>query len=56
VESYQQALKRDPDRAEAHLNLAYAYQRLNRPSEAKTEYAQACRLESKFCQYVPADR
>ncbi|MBI4462173.1 MAG: sulfatase-like hydrolase/transferase [Acidobacteria bacterium] len=52
VESYQQALAGRPDFAEAHLNLAYAYQRLNRLAAAQREYETACRLEKEFCQYV----
>jgi Tfp pilus assembly protein PilF len=53
VASYQQALKLNPDLAEAHLNLAYAYQRLNDGPKAAQEYAAACRLEEKFCGAVP---
>lgn len=56
VSSYQRALKANPNLAEAHLNLAYAYQRLGRPSLARTEYAVACRLQQKFCSYMPASR
>jgi Tfp pilus assembly protein PilF len=50
VDSYRQALKMDPNLAEAHLNLAYAYQRMNRPKPAQEEYRTACTLEQKFCQ------
>jgi tetratricopeptide (TPR) repeat protein len=53
VAAYKQALTLDPNRAETHLNLAYAYQRLNQLRAAKQEYDTACRLEEKFCQYVP---
>jgi len=53
VSSYQQALKLDPQLAEAHLNLAYAYQRLRRPTAAKAEYKAACHLEQKYCKFVP---
>jgi Tfp pilus assembly protein PilF len=53
VGSYRQALKLDPQLAEAHLNLAYAYQRLKKPTAAKTEYNAACQLEKKYCKFVP---
>jgi arylsulfatase A-like enzyme/Flp pilus assembly protein TadD len=53
VSSYQRALAADPDLAEAHLNLAYAYHRLGQTAEARQEYVTACRLEKKLCQYVP---
>jgi arylsulfatase A-like enzyme/Flp pilus assembly protein TadD len=50
---YKKALAKDPDYAEAHLNLSYAYQKLKRPGEAKTEYQTACKLDAKLCQYRP---
>lgn len=53
VESYRKALAGNPSLAEAHLNLALAYQKLGRMREARSEYETACRLEAKFCQYVP---
>ncbi len=53
VESYRKALAGNPDLAEAHLNLALAYQKLGRMREARGEYATACRLQQSFCQYVP---
>jgi arylsulfatase A-like enzyme/Flp pilus assembly protein TadD len=56
VASYQNALKLDPNLAEAHLNLAYAYQRLGRPATAKTQYLAACRLEVKYCKFVPGHK
>jgi Flp pilus assembly protein TadD len=56
VESYRKALAADPDLADAHLNLAYAYQTLSQPGAARTEYETACRLQKDFCQYVPGDR
>jgi Tfp pilus assembly protein PilF len=52
VNSYREALKLDPGLAEAHLNLAYAYQRLKRMTSAKAEYETACRLDQKYCQFV----
>jgi arylsulfatase A-like enzyme/Tfp pilus assembly protein PilF len=56
AESYKRALKIDPDLAEAHLNLAYAYERLQHSVAARTEYETACRLQKNFCQYVPGDQ
>jgi choline-sulfatase len=50
---YKKALAKDSSYAEAHLNLSYAYQKLNRPAEARTEYQTACKLDSKLCQYRP---
>jgi arylsulfatase A-like enzyme/Tfp pilus assembly protein PilF len=50
IQSYKQAIKLDPNLAEAHLNLGFAYQRLNHPLMAHKEYQEACRLEKKFCQ------
>jgi arylsulfatase A-like enzyme/Tfp pilus assembly protein PilF len=56
VASYLRALKLDPGLAETHVNLAYAYQRMNRASEANQEYRAACRLQDKFCRLVPKSR
>ena len=53
VRSYRLALKFDPDLAEAHLNLAFALQRLQEPTAAATEYKAACKLEERFCEFVP---
>ena len=52
VETYRQALKIDPNLAEAHLNLGFAYKQLNDPQTAQKEYLEACRLEKKFCEFV----
>jgi tetratricopeptide (TPR) repeat protein len=49
VKSLQEAIEQDPNLAEAHLNLGFAYQKLRRPDAAKMEYAAACRLQSRFC-------
>jgi arylsulfatase A-like enzyme/Tfp pilus assembly protein PilF len=54
IESYKKALAKDPNLAESHLNLGYAYQKQGRTLQAQGEYEAACRLETKFCQYVPA--
>ncbi len=53
VQSYRVALKLDPKLAEAHLNLAYAYQKVGKISQARAEYAIACQLEKNFCPANP---
>jgi arylsulfatase A-like enzyme/Tfp pilus assembly protein PilF len=52
IESYQKALQIDPQLAEAHLNLGYAYEGLHNLSLARQEYQEACRLRVAFCQLV----
>ncbi|PYV68294.1 MAG: hypothetical protein DMG96_36935 [Acidobacteria bacterium] len=53
IESYQEALVINPNLAEAHINLGYAYQSLGQRTRGQIEYEAACRLEAKFCHYVP---
>jgi len=53
VETFHHALKLEPGLAEAHLNLAYAYQRLRRSKDAEREYRTACNLQDRFCRFVP---
>jgi len=53
VANYKQALTLDPNLAEAHLNLAYAYQQMNKPAAARLELDTACKLEQKFCKFIP---
>ncbi len=53
VRNYRIALKLDPGLAEAHLNLAFALQRMQEPAAAATEYEAACKLEKRFCEFVP---
>lgn len=53
VAAYKKALAKDSSYAEGHLNLSYAYQKLNRPGEANAEYQIACKLDAKLCQYRP---
>src|SRR6266567_3170588 len=53
VRNYRIALKLDPGLAEAHLNLAFALQRMLDPDAATTEYEAACKLEKRFCEFVP---
>ena len=50
---YAIALAKEPNFAEAHLNLSYVYEKLNRTRDARAEYETACRLQSDLCQYVP---
>ncbi len=52
AETYRRALSTDPNLALAHLNLAYAYQKLNKPAEARREHEIACRLDKNLCKYV----
>jgi tetratricopeptide (TPR) repeat protein len=53
VKVYNQALGEEPDFAEAHLNLSYAYEKLNHPNQARAEFERACQLNAEFCQYDP---
>jgi arylsulfatase A-like enzyme/Flp pilus assembly protein TadD len=53
IEVYKLAIQEKPDLAEAHLNLAFAYEKLRQVVAARAEYEEACRLDQKFCQYVP---
>jgi len=53
IANYGAALKSDPALADAHLNLAFALLHERKPSQAHTEYQTACRLETKYCQFVP---
>ncbi|MFY9562227.1 MAG: sulfatase-like hydrolase/transferase [Terriglobales bacterium] len=56
IQSYHASLKLDPKLADAHLNLAYALQRIGEPHQAQLEYLAACRFESKYCELVPRSR
>ncbi len=38
IEAYQNAVRLEPDLAEAHWNLALAYATLNRPADAIAEF------------------
>ena len=55
VREFQRAIELDPKLAEAHLNLAYAHQLLHHPRAAHEEYAAACKLDTTFCKFVPAN-
>jgi arylsulfatase A-like enzyme/Tfp pilus assembly protein PilF len=52
IESYRKALQTDPQLAEAHLNLGYAYEALHKSSLAAQEYQEACRLRTEFCRFT----
>jgi arylsulfatase A-like enzyme/Flp pilus assembly protein TadD len=54
VSIFKKALAKEPDYAEAHLNLSYAYQKMKRVREAHTEYETACKLDAKLCEFDPA--
>ena len=51
IGAYRKALQLDPQLAEAHLNLAYAYEQVKNKL-AGQEYREACRLRSDFCRFV----
>jgi arylsulfatase A-like enzyme/Tfp pilus assembly protein PilF len=52
VKSYLAAIRLDDNLAEAHLNLAYAYEQLNRKVLATEEYRRTCQLNQGFCDLV----
>jgi Tfp pilus assembly protein PilF len=52
IETYRRALQVDPQMAEAHLNLAYAYEQVHQAPQALHEYREACRLRADFCRFV----
>jgi choline-sulfatase len=52
LKSYHTALQMDPNLAEAHLNLAFALQRMHR-NGATEEYKAACKLDEKLCAFAP---
>jgi len=55
VQSYKRALALNPNLAEAHLNLAFAYERLKNAPAAAKEYQLACQLESRLCRSAGAN-
>jgi tetratricopeptide (TPR) repeat protein len=55
VREHQRAIELDPRLAEAHLNLAHDYQLSHQAKSAHEEYIAACKLEEKFCRFVPAN-
>jgi Tfp pilus assembly protein PilF len=56
VMAYKKAVNLDPNFAEAHLNLAYEYQKMNKLPAAEAEYKIACGLAERFCDFVPTQR
>jgi arylsulfatase A-like enzyme/Flp pilus assembly protein TadD len=52
VASYKQALKIDPTLAQTHLNLGFAYERLNQKALADREYQQACQMKTDLCELI----
>ena len=55
MREHRRAIELDPKLAEAHLNLAHDYQLLHQAKSAHEEYAMACKLEEKFCKFMPAN-
>jgi choline-sulfatase len=53
VKVYTKALDKKPDFAEAHLNLSYVYEKLNRPQSARLQYETACKLQTDLCKFQP---
>ena len=52
VRTYHKALQLDPGLADAHLNLGYAYEKLQRKGLAQQEYQQACHLKADLCDMI----
>jgi arylsulfatase A-like enzyme/Tfp pilus assembly protein PilF len=53
VKVYTKALDQEPNFAEAHLNLSYVYEKLNRRRAARSEYETACKLQADLCKFEP---
>jgi len=53
VKVYAKALDQEPNFAEAHLNLSYVYEKLNRPQAARAQYQTACKLQADLCKFEP---
>jgi choline-sulfatase len=49
VPHFQKVIALDPGDAEAHSNLGVAYMKLGREELARKEFAEACRLEKRYC-------
>jgi len=50
IDHYEQALRIQPDDAEAHCNLGLALEKLGRTQEAISHYEQALRIKPDFTQ------
>lgn len=55
VEAFEQAIKLDPNLAEAHFRLALAYEALNKAEEAEAEYKKAVGLFKTYVEQNPKD-
>jgi tetratricopeptide (TPR) repeat protein len=55
AEAFQQAVKLDPDLAEAHFRLGLAYDALNKQQEAEGEYKKAVETYKKYLTENPKD-
>lgn len=55
ADAYQQAIRLDPDFAEAYLKLAMSYQVLGKKKEAEEEYKKAAEAYQKFVRRNPKD-
>ena len=56
VVNYKKALQIDPKLAEAHLNLGFAYEKLNEKKLAQREYEQTCQLSADLCRAIQQRR
>ena len=55
VEAFQQAVKLDPDLAEAHFRLALGYEALDKREDAESEYKKAAEMYKKHLDSSPDD-
>jgi arylsulfatase A-like enzyme/Tfp pilus assembly protein PilF len=51
IAQFKTVLQINPLNALAHKNLGAAYQRTNQPELARQEFSEACRLDSKLCNF-----
>jgi choline-sulfatase len=56
LKEHKRAIELQPKMAEAHLNLAFAYEKLSRKAEAHQEYEKACELNAGFCRFMKSDK
>jgi Flp pilus assembly protein TadD len=55
VEAFQEAVKLDPDLAEAHFRLALGYEALDKREEAESQYKKAVEAYKKYLDANPED-
>ena len=55
VEAFQQAVKLDPDLAEAHFRLALSYEALDKREDAESQYKKAVEAYKKYLEANPDD-